>query len=562
MVTRSLALFASEKRAVLVLGLVVSTVAFMAMRALSPSFLRKVLQSKALIRALCGLFLAAYLVVLGFSTTYAGFLTSTEPQVASVAFRWLKGAPLYHDLTSAQRYSLGTYGPMVYLPYALALRVLGAHVLSLRLVVLLTNLCLFLLLWKCYRQLLEPHETWVLIVAVLVYLLNSTIYNFQIRGDLPLVVLAAFGLWAVLNRSVALGAVLLALACGLAFDIKVTAPLYFLPLYVLLMKRHGWRPAALAAVGAGACALVPFSLPGISPVAYLRWLLQTSHQPVLVPGELGRELKTFLFLIAPLALLCWTLGRRSLHSLMEYLRENRAFLLTFGLCFAALALAASKIGSGPHHFMPYYPLAGYVAGGLYVRSKKELSASRSAQPLSFVPLFWVWFAIALAVQVGSDSFPDVSRLFHSRWEALAVTSDLDVLMKEYPGIPMEMGYGESDLASRLSGYRPLLVFAGNPYTLDTAALDDMQLSGLEIPSSTLDYLHSCRTQIWLIPNGEQPFETQNSYSLVDSRLFPPRSLFSDDFRRTFLEQYRKRESTKYFDVWQCQTDSRTVGSKR
>jgi Dolichyl-phosphate-mannose-protein mannosyltransferase len=233
MIASSHWLFASEKRAVFILGLVGSTALYVALQAWFPAAFSKLLnslRSKTMVVLLCGLFFAGYAIVLGFSTAYPGFLTSTEPHVASLAYGWLHGAPLYHGIYAAQRYSLGTYGPMVYLPYALALRLFGARVLSLRLVVLLTNIGVFAFLWKAYRQILKPSEALVLVVAVFLYLLNSVMYNFQFRGDLPLVFFVAVGLWAVLACSGGSAGLLLALAAGLSCDIKITAPLYFLPL--------------------------------------------------------------------------------------------------------------------------------------------------------------------------------------------------------------------------------------------------------------------------------------------------------------------------------------------
>jgi hypothetical protein len=211
----------------------------------------------------CAVFLVAYLTTLVGSATYAGYLGHIEPNIASVSFILLKGAPLYHAADSTQRYSM-LYGPMTYLPYTLALRVLGANILSLKLVVSLANLLLLWLLWRCYRQLWNSPDTLVLLTAVIAYLLISGTYVFQVRGDILLALSVALGLSAVLDTSKWISVPLLALACAFSFDIKFTALLYFLSLYILFIRRHGWRLAALAGVGAAIFALVPFLSPQIS----------------------------------------------------------------------------------------------------------------------------------------------------------------------------------------------------------------------------------------------------------------------------------------------------------
>jgi hypothetical protein len=86
--------------------------------------------------------------------------------------------------------------------------------------------------------------------------------------------------------------------------------------------------------------------------------------------------------------------------------------------------------------------------------------------------------------------------------------------------------------------------------VDSAALMDMQKSGLDIPFTTLEVLSSCRTKIWLIPKESPPFQ-QPSY-------YPPNNqLFSDEFKKKFFERYELREQTRYFDLWFCKDSDRT-----
>ena len=78
---------------------------------------------------------------------YPGYLEHVEPSIASVAYIFRYGAPLYHALDSVQRYAFPD-GPMVFLPYVLALRAMGASVFPLKVIVLLANLAMLWLLWK------------------------------------------------------------------------------------------------------------------------------------------------------------------------------------------------------------------------------------------------------------------------------------------------------------------------------------------------------------------------------------------------------------------------------
>jgi hypothetical protein len=79
----------------------------------------------------------------------------------------------------------------------------------------------------------------------------------------------------------------------------------------------------------------------------------------------------------------------------------------------------------------------------------------------------------------------------------------------------------------------------------------MQFAGVSIPASTLEYLDQCRTQIWLVPKDDVPFNMTNVYSLMDPEHFPARQVFSDEFRDIFFRRYTKQGSSKYFDIWKC-----------
>ncbi len=111
-------------------------VVFVLLRLWSPSSLQKLERlaaSRGCWLPVSLLVLSGYLLLLLLNTTYPGYLEHIEPNIASVSYLLAKGAPLYHDVSSAQRYSF-PYGPMAYLPYAWALQAFGATVASLKFV--------------------------------------------------------------------------------------------------------------------------------------------------------------------------------------------------------------------------------------------------------------------------------------------------------------------------------------------------------------------------------------------------------------------------------------------
>jgi hypothetical protein len=534
-------LLADEKRIILVVTIVVSTACYAAIRAWKPTALARLVdfvQRRRVWLPLCLAFAAMYFVVQIFSLTYAGYTSGIEPNIASVSFLVLKGAPLYNSIGSAQRYTV-FYGPMAYLPYSLALLVLGAKAFSLKIVVVLANVGIVTLLWVCYRKLLDRAGALLAVTAVLAFSLINNNYVLQVRGDILLTFCAALGLFAALNRSAWVSVVLLALSCGIAFDIKFTGPLYILPLFAMTIHRHGWRIAATAAILAAALAAIPFALREVSATCYLEWLRLASRRP-MGKDELVRELKLFPLVCTPFLLLMYELKKRRKDFSLGQLQSGPLFVPVLGASLVVVAILALKVGGGIHHFLPFYPVLGFAGASL----GREFKSPPLTQPvplrIGFIPMYWFWVLVALGAHLGTDFFSStVVTLLTTQATARDISDDLQAIMRNHPGETIEMGYGTWE-GYKLTWYRPELVFAGNPLTVDPATLDDMSLAGVDIPGSTLAYLQACKTQIWLIPPDETPFDLTGNGRL-----------FSDSFRRIFLARYQKRGSSKYYEIWKC-----------
>jgi hypothetical protein len=494
------------------------------------------------------LFLAAFLAFLLCSTLYKGYLDHVEANVASVAAAFNHGAPLYHGLASAQRYSL-VYGPIAYLPFSWTLRILGSSLLSLKLAVLFANVCFLIFLVAAYRKRLATPQALLAVAVVVAFMMSGEPYMFQVRGDVLMPLTVALALFGVLSSSLWTAVILWSVATGLCFGIKFTGVLYFLPLFVLLYRRFGWRIAALAACGAGLVGCLPFALPQISLVNYLLWFHEAARHP-LRAVEFLSNLRTAVTISVPAVLLLWRFHQGDPQKCVAYLREQRLFLLALAGALGLMIIAASKFGAGNHHLLPFYPVIGFLCVDIY----RQIEAVGAAWTLSSGSVAravcWLWLASTVATRIPVE-FLATERKLAARWSlASAVTEDLTSIMQAHPGDRIEMGYSRS---YPLTFYRPALVFEGNPLTLDAPALDDMQLSGLAIPQATIDYIKSCQTQIWLIPKGEEPFVMPNIYA--DTRIFPERNLFEDDFRQAFLQEYKRVGSSEYYDLWACRDGS-------
>ena len=86
-----------------------------------------------------------------------------------------------------------------------------------------------------------------------------------------------------------------------------------------------------------------------------------------------------------------------------------------------------------------------------------------------------------------------------------IQSEIRTIMKENQGRTIEMGFGKNLATYPRTLSRTLLVFAGHPYSIDSAPAMETNKWNIPLPEETLSMLRHCKTDLWLIPVGEQPF---------------------------------------------------------
>jgi hypothetical protein len=196
----------------------------------------------------------------------------------------------------------------------------------------------------------------------------------------------------------------------------------------------------------------------------------------------------------------------------------------------------AKMGSGSYHLLPYsIPLLH-----LYFWIRASLPSTNPDLAFARYAAAWV-----LAILVFSSAqVLSLARCFHYASRGAEVSSQIADAEIIYRGSALEVGVG-NDFTDPRTLYVFIPVFDGQPYTLSSCAIRDLQLGGVELPQSTMDYFKQCKTPVWLIPSGQKPFTALDTYY---SR---PRPAFSDKFRSTFLNKYKRVSTGPQFDTWVC-----------
>jgi len=461
-----------------------------------------------------------------------------EPQVAAVAYRAaLHHGRIYGPLQDGPQYSL-LYGPATYLVHMPLFLLFGGSLFTAKLVGVAA---LLVSLWSVYRScrtLASASESIMALGLVCLVLASFGFMAFWNRPEPILLLCVAVPVWMIASNRQWASFVAVGAALALALHLKVTGGLYLVPVIAFMrpLRNIGKTIAALSL--AAALLAAPFLLQSVSLPDYLGTLR------VAAAHGLDRQLFLENIQLAALLLLpiCWcVLLRRRVARLSLRTIVNLAALV---LPIAAVCVIGAKPGAGSHHLIPFVGILPYAFLWLRADDVSVVSARGSIVPI-LIPVAFTLLALGMTTMgVVLMSFPAQFR------EGKALVREVNSIVHDYPNRSIEMGYGES-VYETATYFRCLLVFAGNPYTLDAIAVQELQFGGKSLPVATRRLLEQCHTEMWLIPKGEQPFAAHNGYNMEVP-------VFDSAFRRAFVDHYHHIESRQFFEVWGCTTEGKVA----
>jgi hypothetical protein len=308
----------------------------------------------------------------------------------------------------------------------------------------------------------------------------------------------------------------------------------------LLYSQAGVYYTVASLLGSIVLAIAPFLvLPQVSADNYFLWLSEAGKHG-LGRKEIVQNIEWTLYFLGPIIILSIYMFLTNPRELDRVRREEQKYIYSLLISLIGVGAIGSKRASGMNHLIPFIPLFAYW---FVLILNKAITVKESSKPINrnfYMVIVSMTLALftATVVRVAMNE-PVLIQL--AQKDGYKAIEDIEEIVKTYPGTTIGMGYGRD---YELTWYRPILVFAGNPYLVDSGVLMDYEASGIKTPSKTLQALSSCQTKIWLIPKGNAPFELANFY--------PPRlPLFSKEFKDTFLNNYNLKEQTTYYDLWFC-----------
>ena len=489
-------------------------------------------------------FLFLYLGSAYYALTFPGYIDPVEPLVVAASYFALHGRPVYDMVL--------TYGPYCFLIYGFAIKLLGASITTIKLVVAAGNVAFAAILLLLYRKMLNCRAAFLTVSLVLAACLMKLSYLVQARGDLFIYIAAALGLLSALTpkRSLAMGLMVaaLTLACG----IKITALLYLLYPMVLLVRRHGYMALGACCGLALFLSALPFAMHTFAFHDYWHWLVAFSKHPRSRKEFVGNIVTTCL-IASPCVVAFYRLRLRDHVEAARYLRSEWFPLLSLLFGVLMTDVVASKIGAGRHHLLPFLPTAALISIQI---SQRKSKVSNTEGNSSFWPIY-LYGCIGLILFITALSeFYDLRLLTTSETpQAIAMQEDIRQILSTHQGQSVELGdgIGEFDLETVYSPMysAPQLVFAGNAYTYEPSAEADANMIDGAMRDSDERHVRFCETKVFLIPRGDKPFHSFSIYSGMYPELYGGRLLFSKQFEQTFSQVYQQTSSSKFYDIYTC-----------
>lgn len=485
-----------------------------------------------------------YLFILVLYATHNNFFDHAEANIATVSWLFQTGKPIYHELDSAERYSI-PYGPMLYVMNGFFLSLLKPSIFSAKIGGILAGGMSLLLIFYTLKKIIGSKIATfcsgyisLIFISIYFYFAAATFWN---RSDSFLLMFVALGLLTAVITNSWMAILFSALSLGISVNLKIHGLFYFLPIYILFYFRHGLYSTLFSILGSLILAIYPFfCLPQVSLVNYIFWLHEFSIQGLSIKLFIG-NIAWSVYLLSPILFLLMYFKIINKNQFNIFLQQHKLFIVSIFISLLFVAVLGSKQGAGMNHLVPFIPILAYLFA---LTLSQVITAEKQHQ---FQDLNQLYYCLYISLVCSCLTMTVVrGAINESQFIGLAnkyqnePLQEINEVLKSYPRVTIGMGYGGD---YDLTYYRPILAYHGNPYLLDAVSMMDSEFLGKETPTATLKALKSCQTYLWLIPKGSLPFQL---YSY-----FNQQQVFNEKIKSAFLLNYELRSYTKHYNLWFC-----------
>jgi hypothetical protein len=472
--------------------------------------------------------ISTYLLMTAIYLSYPNYVDHLQPVVASISWLWMQGRELYPNWTTGD-VSISFFGPPTFLINGMAL-LLSPSIFASKLpgvLSLIMALAATLIVLK--RTTSTVSASFLLLGSEVLLLGIFHEIAYWNRPEPFLLLVSALALLIISSKlpswveSIGIG-----LLAGLAAGFKVHAFIYLLPAGAAALARiQSLRSRIIVAIIGSLCAitfaLLPYFESGVSIAGYLRFLRVAFHEGWSL--FLFTKNVVFVFALAAPIMLILIWRKPTLDP------PDRWLLVALGFSAVVVAVIGAKEGAGRYFLLPLIPVFVY---GIAIVSAKF--ATRSAA-LIFASLFLI-YAPNLLLDVWWRLRYDYQIDVQSNRNEIA---ELKTYLETYP----DAQFGVSD-NEHFSAYffRVFSVWNGQPLHVDFSVWMNLAYTGVD-EEHILRFIKGCAVHTWILPLGA-PFQLSN--------FFTDEPMLSEQFRQTFLSNYRQINSGKAYQIWQCNSN--------
>jgi hypothetical protein len=460
---------------------------------------------------------------------YPGYLDHGEPVVAMIAWRFMEGLQVYPSFNDPDQ-TTNLYGPLTYLIPSFFYSLIGLGVASSKLGGLVAVVLIPVVVFLTHRAKGFSVGAMALILAsgFILFGLPPAIWN---RPDPILALLVAISVWAMRasrpDSPEWVSSLIIGLCGGLAASLKIHAGLFILPVVLFHCWRRGLKTFMFISAVGGVTILAPFAFELFSLPNYVSWFPLHAGKEINFVLML-KVLRYSLFYLTPVV---FFVAAKKWADKNAIDRAETVYFWSFVFCLVGMGLLGSKPGAGWYYFFPLLA----ICVDMIMRYSGIVTRNKGLARAGVAVVATVLLIVSVPVQ------KRYARSLH--WdEARRITVDIEAIVDAFPGKTIQMGVGNTLVGYDLTFYKPLLTFAGHPYTLDIGIVMETSNLGLKLPSEVLNRIKNCQTEIWLVPKGEKPFELIGYYG---------NPVFDDYFKGAFFGYFQKQRSFEYFDAWAC-----------
>ncbi len=437
---------------------------------------------------------------------YENFCDHVEPVVASLAWLFHTGKPVYNSAGSGELYSL-VYGPVLYIINGFFLTVLGPSIISAKAGGIIVALISIVFNYGTIKKISNHRTAFIMSGYITAGYLIFGHCSFWNRSDSFIIFFVSLTLYAMAKNNPLCAMIIMSLSLGLSVNMKIHSFLYFIPLIILFHEKFKTKMTVYSLTLSAITAALPFLIfSNINFFDYMSWLQKGTKTEFSKTVFLKNMEFIFLFFIPVIIY-----------------EKNKKYSLSLLISIFFTSIIASSTGAGRYHLLPFIPVLSYFFTVILTDLKEKISLKIISASMLAIMLMYIFTPYSSINYMGNNKFKRT------------IQKDLINIMNSYPGKTIHMGYGDINNYS-FTYVRPLLIYRGNPCIIEGPAL-----FGRDIPAQILNKLKSGYINIWLIPRGSEPFEIRN----WDNN----KPLFNKEFKKIFYEHYECKNQTEYFSIW-------------